>query len=264
MIDQARIIEHIPLERGVSIIEVHSEGVVALEKPFGVLSHPNSKEKRSKSLLTCHWNRQREGYQWKRGDDTYRFDLLHRLDSPTSGVILGCVNPSMTEILKKEFSRRRVAKTYLAIVAGLSRENKYHWKDFMRRKRMGDGLRAEICREGGRLAEAKVETIGKKYSSPQMSLLKLRPLTGRTHQLRVQCAQRKLPIVGDRTYGDFHFNRRIRRHVKPVRLFLHASSIRMRWNWKGVEQHFQARSPTPQEFDALMRYRSGERLRSKA
>ncbi len=253
MIDPARIIEHIPLGRGVSVIEAHPEGLVALGKPFRILSHPNSKDERTRSLLTCHWSSQRERYLWKRGDETFQFHLLHRLDSPTSGVILGCVNPPMTEILKKQFSSRRVSKSYRAIVAGLSREKHYHWKDLIRRRRTGLGLRSDISSAGGRLAESRVETILTKISSPRLSLLKLRPLTGRTHQLRVQCAQRKLPIVGDRTYGDFHFNRRMRKNFKPARLFLHASSIHIHWIWKGRKQHFLARSPTPPEFDALMK-----------
>ncbi len=253
MTDLARIIEHIPLGRGVSVIETHPEGLVALEKPVRILSHPNSKEERIRSLLTCHWSRQRERYLWKRGDETFQFHLLHRLDSPTSGVILGCVNSPMTEILRKQFSSRRVSKSYLAVVAGLSREKHYHWKDFMRRRRTGLSIRSEIGGAGGRLAESQVETLLTKISSPRLSLLNLRPLTGRTHQLRVQCAQRKLPIVGDRTYGDFHFNRRMRKNIKPDRLFLHASSIHIHWTWKGRKQHFQARSPTPPEFDAILK-----------
>ena len=253
MIDPVRMMEHIPLGRGVSVIEAHPEGLVALEKPFRILSHPNSREERTRSLLTCHWNSQRERYLWKRGEETFQFDLLHRLDSPTSGVILGCVNPAMTENLRNQFSRRRVSKSYLAVVAGLSREKQSHWKDFMRRRRMGLNIRVDICSAGGRLAESQVETIMRKNSPPQLSLLKLRPLTGRTHQLRVQCARRKLPIVGDRTYGDFQLNRRIWKKFKPARLYLHASSIHIHWTWKGREEHFRARSATPPEFEAIMK-----------
>lgn len=56
-----------------------------------------------------------------------------------------------------------------------------------------------------------------------MALLELRPGTGRTHQLRIQCANRGLPIVGDRTYGDFTKNR----NSKVESLFLHAESIEL-------------------------------------
>ncbi len=250
--DPNKIIEHIPLGRGVSVIDVHRDGLVAMEKPFGILSHPNSNEERVKSLLTCHWNRDRERYLWKHEGKAYPFYLLHRLDSPTSGVILGCLNPNLAKILKEQFSRRKVAKSYVAIVAGTSREKRYLWKDFIRRRRVGFRIRADINREGGRPAESHVETMVTKSSQPKLSLLKLRPVTGRTHQLRVQCAQRKLPIVGDTTYGDFYFNRRIQKNFKPSRLFLHASSIHIHWNLKNEEQHFVVQSPTPPEFDDIM------------
>ena len=58
-------------------------------------------------------------------------------------------------------------------------------------------------------------------SGEAFSLIQLEPLTGRTHQLRVQCAQHHFPILGDKTYGDFKCNRRLR----TERLFLHANSI---------------------------------------
>ena len=54
-----------------------------------------------------------------------------------------------------------------------------------------------------------------------MALLELQPKTGRTHQLRIQCANRGLPIVGDRTYGDFQRNKAL----KGEALFLHSESV---------------------------------------
>jgi 23S rRNA-/tRNA-specific pseudouridylate synthase len=55
-----------------------------------------------------------------------------------------------------------------------------------------------------------------------LALLQLEPATGRSHQLRVQCARRHLPIVGDATYGDFRANRDYARHSGQKRLFLHS------------------------------------------
>ena len=54
-----------------------------------------------------------------------------------------------------------------------------------------------------------------------MALLELKPKTGRTHQLRIQCAQRGMAILGDQTYGDFQRNR----GLKTEALFLHSESI---------------------------------------
>ena len=56
-------------------------------------------------------------------------------------------------------------------------------------------------------------------------MLRMEPLTGRTHQLRVQCALRGIPIIGDKSYGDFSFNRKLSRASKTDRLCLHAAEI---------------------------------------
>ncbi len=60
-----------------------------------------------------------------------------------------------------------------------------------------------------------------RFKNETMSLIELQPLTGRTHQLRVQCAARGFPILGDRTYGDFAWNKRL----KAERLYLHAEKV---------------------------------------
>ena len=83
----------IPLGRGVSILDTHPEGLVALHKPCRVLSHPNSEADRKRSLIQASWSQDRERYIWKDGEKSHRLYLLHRLDALTSGVILGCVNP---------------------------------------------------------------------------------------------------------------------------------------------------------------------------
>jgi 23S rRNA-/tRNA-specific pseudouridylate synthase len=60
-----------------------------------------------------------------------------------------------------------------------------------------------------------------------MSLLELEPKTGRTHQLRIQCSQRNLPIVGDRTYGDFEKNRAFAKSTGQQGMFLHAERVKV-------------------------------------
>src|SRR5580700_7407214 len=80
------------------------------------------------------------------------------------------------------------------------------------------------------------------------SLLRLEPQTGRSHQLRVQCAKRGLPIVGDRTYGDFAANRAFARGGGPKRMFLHSLEVAFAYRFAGVERSFAATAPLPAEF----------------
>ena len=73
-----------------------------------------------------------------------------------------------------------------------------------------------------------------------MALVELRPTTGRTHQLRIQCANRGIPIVGDRIYGDFQKNRLVMTDF----LFLHSESIEILI----IESKIKAYLATPEYF----------------
>jgi 23S rRNA-/tRNA-specific pseudouridylate synthase len=85
-----------------------------------------------------------------------------------------------------------------------------------------------------------------------LALLELKPHTGRTHQLRVQCAKRQLPIIGDQTYGDFRKNREFAKAAKTKRLFLHSLETLVRYQWAGRVWRFAAKAALPAEFDAAL------------
>jgi len=217
------------------------------------LSHPNVKLDKKRCLLDASWSADRERYIWKIENKSFRFYLLHRLDSATSGVIVGCVNPNLVRDLKGQFSKRRVAKSYTAIVAGAAKESDDEWTDYLQKKRMANRLRVTAQSSGrGMKAETRIKIQRVKRTNPKLSLLKLYPMTGRTHQLRVQCAKRKLPIIGDSTYGDFSLNRSIQKSIKSQRMFLHASSIRLRWQGHDSEEKFHAKAPLPDLFATLL------------
>ena len=87
-------------------------------------------------------------------------------------------------------------------------------------------------------------------TNPPLSLIQLEPKTGRSHQLRVQCAQRHLPIVGDATYGDFRLNRAFAKTTGEKRLFLHSARTCFEFEWQGRRHRFNAEAPVPTEFTA--------------
>ena len=83
-----------------------------------------------------------------------------------------------------------------------------------------------------------------------LALIQLEPKTGRSHQLRVQCAKRHLPIVGDATYGDFAANRAFAKRTGEKRLFLHSLETSFAYGFRGRVWHFAAKAPLPAEFVA--------------
>ena len=97
----------------------------------------------------------------------------------------------------------------------------------------------------GALAETRLLEVRQLPVMPTMSWLRLAPLTGRTHQLRIQTSKRKVPIVGDRTYGDFRRNKLIASSMGLKRLCLHCMETSVEYVLKGKTYRFSAQSKDP-------------------
>lgn len=224
------------LHEGVEVLSISTQGLWAFNKPSGVLSHPNGLGDQDKSLIEAPYDFDEEAYVTEEG----LFYLLHRLDGPTSGVILGTPYQALARDVKELLRARKVKKTYLAIVAGHPKKEREMWIDKLGKHKVKDGrgVRAEAV-GGGAPAETQMYLL-KKFGKPlQSALLELHPLTGRTHQLRIQCARRGMPIIGDATYGDFQMNR----DLKAKNLLLHAQRIEI------PSLKYMAECEVPKEFD---------------
>ncbi|HVU38029.1 MAG TPA: RNA pseudouridine synthase, partial [Opitutales bacterium] len=176
--------------------------------------------------------------------------LLNRIDSPTSGLVLAALDEETAAQGRQAFANGEVDKTYYALVLGRPRPPSGVWADRLMRQpagRGGGGVRMMLGGPNapGALAKTNYTCLGSNPNAGAMlSFLRLEPVTGRTHQLRVQCGAHRSPIVGDATYGDFPFNHEFGRRTGHKRLFLHAARIRLR----GL--NFTAESPLPREFSA--------------
>ncbi len=239
----------LPLGRDVTLLAHDASGLAALNKPAGVLSHPNAGGDEPRSLLTVRYTLEGEFYEWKSAAEAAprRLWLLNRLDSATSGVVLVCADEALAHEIRAQFKRKRVHKVYAALVFSAPRAPIELWKDTLAVQRKGGQLRAEL--NTGRVpAETKMSLVRTSRGEPRVSLLRLEPHTGRSHQLRVQCAQRHLPIVGDQTYGNFPRNREFAKSAGTKRMFLHSLETRFDYEWKGRTHVFSAAAPLPEEF----------------
>jgi tRNA pseudouridine65 synthase len=241
----------LPLGREVRLIVRDDNGVVAFAKPAGVLSHANTARDEARALLTCAYDHQLECFSWTGADaGLRRLWLLNRLDSATSGVILGASDEAVARTIKGQFARRQVHKVYQALVFGNPRVPREVWRDRLAVDRKGGIIRAGTA--GNVPAEAHFSVLGRRPGQPALALVQLDPKTGRSHQLRVQCARRGLPIVGDQTYGDFRLNREFARQRGWKRLFLHSLETDFRYELAGRSFSFSASAPLPEEFAAAM------------
>ncbi len=165
--------------------------IIVIDKPAGLAVQGGSK-------TTRHLDGMLDALADKNGE---RPRLVHRLDKDTSGVLVLARNVSAADRLGKAFRGRHVTKLYWALVVGEPERDQGRIDLAMAKKSGPRGERMEGGDDGQRAITdfAVIDRIGR-----QAAWLALRPLTGRTHQLRVHCAAIGTPILGDGKYGGAH------------------------------------------------------------
>lgn len=250
--DRAAAGPDLPLGRDVDVLARDRHGVVALNKPAGLLSHPNEPADEPRSLLIAHYHAEGEFYEWRDGERRARFWLLNRLDSATSGVILGATDEQRAKDIRAHFRTKSVQKTYVALAFGAMRAREEAWSDLLAVEKRGGQIRT-ASRAGNIPSVSHATSLQHRQTADgTLTLIKLEPRTGRSHQLRVQCAKRHLPIVGDQTYGDFTRNRTFAKRTGLKRLFLHSARTTFEYVVAGEKHVFIAEAPIPEEFRRAM------------
>jgi tRNA pseudouridine65 synthase len=238
----------LPLGRGVTLLEHDANGLAAFDKPAGVLSHPNTPDEAPRALLTTRYEVEGEFFEWTAADGAIqRLWLLNRLDSATSGVILAAASAELAGEIRAQFKRKQVRKQYQALVFGAPHQPMELWRDRLVVEKRGGMIRTATS-AGNIPAESRMSLVRASRIEPRLALLRLEPRTGRSHQLRVQCAKRGLPIIGDQTYGDFRRNREFAKVAGTKRMFLHSIETTFDYEWRGQRYTFVARAPLPPEF----------------
>ena len=203
------------------------DDIIVVNKPSGIISHARGRFWQEASVASFIRDRI-QGMSGERGG------IVHRLDRPTSGVMMCAKNEQMLKYLQKQFNDRTVEKTYIAVTS-------------RKPKQPEAVIDAPIARNPKDPKSFMVDELGKASQTyytvsdeqNKRSQLVLQPKTGRTHQLRVHLAYINCPIVGDDLYdGEPH-----------ERLLLHAYSLSVPMP-SGDMYEFIA--PVPVEFDEAL------------
>ena len=149
-----------------------------------------------------------------------KFQLVHRLDKDTSGILLIAKNSKSAEFLIDAFKNKTVEKTYLALVRGVPKKVSGVINIPLRKKLLGKNEKVSPDFESGKEAITEFKIL-KNFSD--RALLELKPLTGRTHQLRVHCKELGHPILNDVKYGG----KEVLRKDLCKRMCLHAYKIEL-------------------------------------
>lgn len=145
-------------------------------------------------------------------------ELVHRLDRDTSGCLLIAKKRSALRALHTQFRGDEVKKVYLALLAGAWARARWIADAPLKKNVLQSGERmVKVAREG----KPAVTEFRRRERYFDSTLVEARPVTGRTHQIRVHAQSMGHPIVGDDRYGDGKVNREFRR-LGLKRLFLHA------------------------------------------
>jgi 23S rRNA pseudouridine955/2504/2580 synthase len=148
--------------------------------------------------------------------------LVHRLDRDTSGALLLARTPGVAGKLAALFRGRDVKKTYWAVTVGRPTPAEGVIDASLVRIGAGPGARTALAeRDDPEAARAVTEYLTVDAAAKKLAWLELSPLTGRTHQLRVHCAELGTPILGDDKYGG----EATRPEGFPAMLHLHARTL---------------------------------------
>ncbi|WP_280548675.1 MULTISPECIES: pseudouridine synthase [unclassified Halomonas] len=192
--------------------------LVAVHKPAGLLVHRSALARGEREFLL----------QRLRDQLGRRVYPVHRLDRPTSGVIVFALDPETAAGLQAAFTARRVEKRYLAVVRGIGPHQER--LDYPLREEDGRRPKAEMpamaaVTEVRRLDSVELPVRVDRYPQSRYSLIEARPQTGRRHQIRRHLSRRGYPIIGDAKHGKGNHNRFFAERLECPRLLLAAVGL---------------------------------------
>ncbi|RBP51524.1 RluA family pseudouridine synthase [Arenicella xantha] len=178
-------------------------------------------------------------------------ELVHRLDRATSGCLVLAKKASALKRLHDDFKNNslttgRLDKRYLTLVKGKWKHGARDVTKALNTEARQHGERVVVVDANGRFARSLMSPIA---VSETASLIEVKLLTGRTHQVRVHALAEGHPVAGDPKYGDLEFNK-VMKKSGLSRLFLHAASLRF---FHPVTQvSIEIKAPLPSELEAVL------------
>ena len=220
--------------------------VVAINKPSGLLVH--------RSWLDTHATE--FAVQKLRDQIGQHVYPVHRLDRPTSGVLLFVLDKDSARHLMQQFIEHTTEKHYLAVVRGhidqgiLDYPLKYQYDKIADKKADMTKPAQDAITEYRCISQTEVPIAVGPYAASRYSLVELQPKTGRKHQLRRHMKHLRHPIVGDTSHGDGKHNTMFRDNFDIHRLLLHAAYLS--FTHPHTEQKVEIHAPLTDEFARVL------------
>lgn len=228
-------------------IVYQDETLIAVNKPAGMLVHRSWLDKQETQFVM----------QTLRDQIGQHVFPLHRLDRPTSGVLVFALSSEVARVFMPLFATQQIQKTYHAIVRGwlpqagvLDYPLKEEQDKIADKFAQADKPAQEAITQYAPLAQVELPEAVGRYPTARYSLVELQPQTGRKHQLRRHMAHLRHPIVGDTSHGDGKHNAFFREKYQVNRLLLHASSLSFVHPYS--QQTIEIKAPLDEAWQSLL------------
>ena len=226
-IPPVRVSQEKPRARPAEFPVVHEDAaILVVDKPSGVAVHGGSGV--SYGVI--------ESLRAARPQAKF-LELAHRLDRDTSGLLIVCKKRTALVELHRMLREGEVEKVYFAVVKGAPARDAFDIDEALHKHVTASGERRVSVHQDGKAALTRIKVVKR----GEFSLLEVRLLTGRTHQIRVHLAHAGHPVIGDEKYGDFALNKRLKK-----RLLLHAGKLS--FVHPVSRERLRLESPLPPEF----------------
>lgn len=172
--------------------------VLAVDKPAGWMLVPFNWQKTNWNLQAAINSSIAAGDFWARSRNLKYLRHIHRLDAETSGILLFAKSPGALMSFGRLFESRQIRKIYLAVIAGGPKTSVWACRLKLAPDPEEIG-KMRIDPAKGKIAETHFRILQR---TTQTCLVEARPITGRTHQIRLHLAASATPVLGDRLYGS--------------------------------------------------------------
>ncbi|WP_143961048.1 pseudouridine synthase [Litoribacter populi] len=217
------------------------EHYIIIDKPSGMLVHRTKLAKHDVAEFAMQLLRDQIG-QW-----VYP---LHRIDRPTSGVLIFAKSSEAASAFETQFSEKKIEKYYLALVRGFFSDDKVYL-DYPLKKEESEEMQ-EAQTSFWKIAQFEVPLPSSpKHPTSRYSLVKAFPHTGRTHQIRRHLGHLRNYIVGDTSHGDNKQNKFFRSQFDLHKLLLHA--LQVEFIHPFTKEKIKVEAPLPSYFQEILK-----------